>query len=235
MTFRERLIATLHALRPIFEVEGVLVAGSEVPNLLERAAAATLVVSQDVDIAIPVQKHAEVKARLGRLEGLVPSAEEPSVWVPTGPERLEVNFIGFDPTESDPTGVRVLEDDVLPLMVFGPLSFLRRGRDVDVGGGLRVPVPRSAGLLLEKLVTDRSGSKGDRDVLVALGLLLVAEPEDLDELARTFRALPEELRHATRSNLTMLSLLGRAPGMPDPTAHRARVAALLARLDREGA
>jgi hypothetical protein len=43
---------------------GVLVVGSEVPNLLEPDAAATLVVSQDVDLAIPVERHATVKERL---------------------------------------------------------------------------------------------------------------------------------------------------------------------------
>ena len=55
----------------------MLVAGSEVPNVLEHGAASTLVVSQDVDIGVPVQKHADVKTRLSRLEGLAPSPEEP--------------------------------------------------------------------------------------------------------------------------------------------------------------
>lgn len=63
MTFRERLLATLRAVEPILDVRGVLVAGSEVPNLLEVDAAATLVVSQDVDLAVPVEVHDEVKAR----------------------------------------------------------------------------------------------------------------------------------------------------------------------------
>ena len=35
VTFRDRLLATLRAVEPILEVPGVLVAGSEVPNLLE--------------------------------------------------------------------------------------------------------------------------------------------------------------------------------------------------------
>jgi hypothetical protein len=130
--------------------------------------------------------------------------------------------------------VRLLEDPSLPLMVFGPLSFLRHGRDIDVGGGLRVPVPRTAGLLLEKLVTDRSGTKGDRDLLVALGLLLVADDGDLDELVATFRTLSGEIRHSIRNNLTLLSLLDPIAHMPDPIAHRARVAAVLARLDLVG-
>lgn len=230
MSFRDRLVATLRAARALFEVEGVLVAGSEVPNLLENEAASTLIVSQDVDIAIPLQKHAEVKARLHRIEGLLPSSEEPSVWLPMHPECIEVNFIGFDPTERDPTTVRVLEDDRLPLMVFGPLSFLRHGRNVDLGDGLLVPVPRNAGLLLEKLVTERSGVKGDRDLLVALGLVLVAEAQDLDELVTTFGTLSRELQHAVRSNLATLSLLEPIGGMPDPTKERGRIATLLARL-----
>jgi hypothetical protein len=152
--------------------------------------------------------------------------------VPTDLERIEVNFIGFDPEERDPTAVRVLEDDRLPLMVFGPLSFLRRGRDIDLGGGLLVPVPRNAGLLLEKLVTERSGVKGDRDLLVALGLVVVAKPDDLDELETLFSSLSRELRQAVISNLATLSLLPPIDGMPDPTTERARVASLLARLEK---
>jgi hypothetical protein len=46
VTFRERLVATIRAARPVLETEGVLVVGSEVPNLLEPGAASTLVVSQ---------------------------------------------------------------------------------------------------------------------------------------------------------------------------------------------
>jgi hypothetical protein len=57
LTFRERLLATLRAVEAVLEVDGVLVADSEVPNLLEVDAASTLVVSQDVDLAIPVAVH----------------------------------------------------------------------------------------------------------------------------------------------------------------------------------
>ena len=64
MTFRDRLIATIQAARPVLEDPGVLVVGSEVPNLLEPGAAATLVVSQDLDIGVPVDRHAAVKRRL---------------------------------------------------------------------------------------------------------------------------------------------------------------------------
>jgi hypothetical protein len=230
VSFRDRLITTLRGARALFEVEGVLVVGSEVPNLLERGAASTLVVSQDVDIAVPVQSHSEVKARLPRLEGLIPSPEEPSVWIPTNSERIELNFIGFDPSERDLSSVRVLEDDTLPLMVFGPLSFLRRGRDVDLGDHLLVPLPRNAGLLMEKLVTDRSGVKGDRDLLVALGLIVVAQAGDVEEFVSMFRSLSRELQEVVRSNLATLSLLPPIAGMPDPTKERARVAALLAQL-----
>jgi hypothetical protein len=93
-------------------------------------------------------------------------------------------------------------------------------------------VPRPAGLLLEKLVTDRTGEKGDRDLLVALGLLLTARPADLDELDGAYRRLRPELRHSVRSNLTVLSLIEARKGMPDPGPHRAAVAELLGRLER---
>jgi hypothetical protein len=52
MTFRDRLIGTLRV-QPVLEEPGVLIVGSEVPNLLEPDAASTLVVSQDVDVGVP--------------------------------------------------------------------------------------------------------------------------------------------------------------------------------------
>jgi hypothetical protein len=67
MTFRDRLIATIQAARSVLEDPGVLVVGWEVPNLLEPGAAATLVVSQDLDIGVRVDCHAAVKRRLPAL------------------------------------------------------------------------------------------------------------------------------------------------------------------------
>lgn len=83
-------------MQPVLRVPGVLIVGSEVPNLLDPDVASTLVVSQDVDIAVPVERHEEVKARLGELRGLVRAAEEPSVWLPQEAGFIEVNFIGMD-------------------------------------------------------------------------------------------------------------------------------------------
>jgi hypothetical protein len=232
MDFRRRLVATLRAIAPVLEEPGVLVVGSEVPNLIEPGAAATLVVSEDVDIGVPVQAHGRVKARLAEVVELAPSAEEPSVWVPRTGGLLEVNFVGMDESTVDPRETYVLEDDTLPLMVFGPLSLVRPGEPIDVEG-VRVPLPRPAGLLVEKLLTDRSGVKGDRDLLVALGILLVASHDDLDEVASLYRRLGVELRHAARSNLALLSLLQASEGMPDPRPHRARIASLLRALELE--
>jgi hypothetical protein len=230
MSFRDRLVATLRAVSPVFEAPGVVVIGSQVPNLLESGAAATLVVSQDVDIGVPVSSHALVKARLRDLRELRPSAEEPTVWLPESPELLEVNFVGMDSAQ-DPSELYVLDDDELPLMVFGPLSFVRSGVAVDVDG-VAVPLPRPAGLIVEKLATERSGEKGDRDLLVALGMLTVATPTDVAELEALYRTLPPELRHALRSNLTILSLMEPHAEMPDPTPHREQIATLLRRLER---
>jgi hypothetical protein len=211
-------------------VPGVLVVGSEVPNLLEPAAASSLVVSQDVDLAIPVSAHRAVKERLTELRGLHASAEEPSVWLPDGPELIELNFIGMDPSMDDPTGAYVFEDDRLPLMVFGALSFVVAGAEVDVDG-VRVPLPRPAGMMLEKLLTDRSGIKGDRDLLVVAGMLVHAEAADVDEFVSQYRTLEPALRYAVRSNLTVLSMMAPMANMPDPTQQRARVANLLRRLE----
>jgi len=229
VSFRDRLLATLRRIEPVLDVEGVLVIGSEVPNLLQRGAASTLVISLDVDIGIPISAHAEVKRRLALVSGLVPSADEPSVWLPADATCIEVNFVGFDPSSSDPNATWVLEDQDLPLMVFGTLSFLRAGPRIDAGG-LRVPVPRIAGLLLEKLVTDRSGEKGDRDLLVCAGLIEVSAPADLDELIETARDLSKDIRHAVRANLSILSLLPKMAGMPDPERCRKQIAILMSRM-----
>jgi hypothetical protein len=230
MTFRDRLLATIRSARPVLEEPGVLVVGSEVPNLLESGAAATLVVSQDLDIGVLVHSHAAVKRRLPELlVHFTPSVDEPSVWTPRSSDLLEVNFVGIDPTQ-DPADAYVLEDDEFPLLVFGALSLIEPGAEIDVAG-TRIRVPRLAGLLLEKLVTDRSGEKGDRDLLVALGLIVTAGPADFDELILAYGRLRGELRHTVRSNLTVLSLIEARTGMPDPRPRRAAVAALLRRLE----
>lgn len=229
MAFRDRLLATIRAARPVLEEPGVLVIGSEVPNLLEPGAASTLVVSQDLDIGVPVDRHGAVKQRLAALTDFLASPEEPSVWTPRSRDLLELNFVGMDPRQ-DPAEAYVLEDERLPLLVFGALSLVSPGAEVEIGGA-RVRLPRPAGLLLEKLVTDRSGEKGDRDLLVALGLLITAGPVDLDELDAAYRRLRSELRHAVRSNLTILSLIEPRAGMPDPRSRRADVASLLRRLE----
>ena len=220
MKFRDRLLGTLRALQPILEEPGVMVVDSEVPNLLEPDASSTLVVSQDVDIAVRVDRARYVKRRLSDLEGFRPSSDEPSVWLPESPELLEVNFLGLDPSTRDTSDSYVIEDPDFPLMVFGLLSLVKPGRPVEIEG-LRVPVPGVSGLLLEKLATERTGEKGDRDLLVALGLLLVAKPGDLDEVDTAFRGLSPDLRHTVRSNLTILAGLGGRLGMPDPRPHYA--------------
>lgn len=229
VAFRDRLLATIRAARPVLEDPGVLVIGSEVPNLLEPGAAATLVVSQDLDLGVPVARHGAVKQRLAELHDLRPSPDEPSVWIPLSSDLLELNFVGMDSTQ-DPADAYVLEDDQLPLLVFGALSLVSPGSEIELEG-TRVRLPRPAGLLLEKLVTDRTGEKGERDLLVALGLLMTATPADLGELEGAHRRLRPELRHTVRSNLTILSLMQPRPGMPDPRPQRAGVAALLRRLE----
>jgi hypothetical protein len=230
--FKDRLLATIAAARSILEEPGVLVVGSEVPNLLQPEAASTLVISQDLDIGVPVDCHAAVKRRLADLRDFQRSTDEPSVWVPRSADLLEVNFVGIDPTQ-DPAEAYVLADQELPLLVFGSLSLVTPGVRLEIGG-TRLRLPRPGGLLLEKLVTDRTGEKGERDLLVAAGLMLVMGNADLDELVVAYLRLRPDLRHVVQSNLTLLSLLNARPGMPDPRAQRAGVQALLRRLDTEG-
>ena len=83
VSFRDQLIATLRALRPVLDEPGVMVVGSEVPNLLEEGAASTLVVSRDVNIGIAVSCLDAVKARLSEIEAL-PLAWDRSCWEPAG-------------------------------------------------------------------------------------------------------------------------------------------------------
>jgi hypothetical protein len=216
---------------PLLDEPGVLIVGSEVPNLLQPDAASTLVVSQDVDLAIPVDRHERIKRLLGRIEGFVPSTEEPSVYVPTSPGLIEVNFLGLDNRIRDAAETYVFEDPDLPLMVFGPLGLLRPGPVVEIEG-LRLPLPRPADLIVEKLLTDRTGEKGARDLLVAAGLLAFALPADMEELATLVRGLPPDARQAIRSALTVLSLMEPQAGMPDPAPVRHRVVQVLARLEQ---
>lgn len=110
MTFRGKLIATLRRLQPVLSEPGVLVVGSEVPNLLEPGAAATLVVSQGVDVAVPVAHVAAIKRRLREVEDLVPSTEEPSVYVPTSSALIEANFLGLDTRIREARDTYVLDD-----------------------------------------------------------------------------------------------------------------------------
>lgn len=216
-------------MQPVLAVPGVMVGGSQVPNLLQPDVAATLVVSQDVDLVVPVGAHEQVLEALTHVAGYRPSSAEPSVWLPDDPARLEINFIGRDPNLRETSESYVLEHATLPLLVFGLLSFLREGRVIDAAG-TRVPLPRPAGLLLEKLLTERSGLKGDRDLLVALGLLIQCSRLDLDELVGLYRQLPAEAGSMVLGNLAVLSLMQPLPGMPDPIQGRSEVERLVAEL-----
>ena len=212
VTFRDRLLQSLARVQPVLEIPDVMVGGSQVPNLLEPNAASTLVVSQNIDLVVPIAAHARVRDAL-------PSND---------PERLEINFIGRDPDLHENTDSYVLEDPTLPLMVFGLLGFLREGETID--GGVRVPLPRPAGLLVEKLLTERSGLKGERDLLVALGLLMHCGESDVAEVMELFRQLPGDARATLLASLAVLSLMRPLPAMPDPVRGRDLVEALLVRL-----
>ncbi len=230
MTFRDKLLRTLTELRGVLEEPGVLIVGSEVPNLLQPDAASTLVVSQDVDLAVPIDRLGSLKSRLRDVRALVPSPDEPSVYVPTSGDLIEANFLGLDARTRDAADTYVLEDSELPLMVFGPLGLLRPGPVIDVAG-LRLTLPRPADLMVEKLLTDRTGEKGARDLLVVAGLFMETRAADLEELVSVVGSLSAESRHAVRSSLTVLSLMEPHPGMPDPALVRHLVTRLLTALE----
>ena len=208
-----------------------MVGGSQVPNLLEPDAASTLVVSQDVDIVVPVAAHQDVRDALASIEGYKPSREEPSVWLPNDPQRLEINFIGRDPSLHESADTYVFDDPTLPLLVFGLLTLLKEGRTIEVAG-VRVLVPKPAGLLIEKLLTERTGLKGERDLLVALGLLIQCGESDLREIEDQFKTLSSDGRRSILSNLALLSLMKPLAEMPDPIRWREEAENLSRRLER---
>jgi hypothetical protein len=229
VTFRDRLLRSLVRLQPVLDVPGVLVGGSQVPNLLEPDAAATLVVSQDIDLVVPVNSHKQVKDALAGVTGYEPSREEPSVWLPDDPGMLEINLIGRDAALRETADSYVLDDSKLPLLVFGLLSLLREGVTVEAGGA-RIPLPRPAGLLVEKLLTERAGLKGERDLLVAVGLLMQCGESDLAEISGHYLELLGDMKSTLLGNLAILSLMRPLPEMPDPIRGRQQVEALLTRL-----
>jgi hypothetical protein len=75
-----------------------MVAGSQVPNLLQPGAASTLDVSPAVDLVIPISAHQHVRESLANVTGYRASPDEPSVWLPDDPNRLEINFIAMIPS-----------------------------------------------------------------------------------------------------------------------------------------
>lgn len=230
MDFRQRLLATLRAAEPILRQPGVLIIGSELPNILQAELAATLVVSEDIDFAVDVSKHAAVKQTLQSLTFFHPAPEEPSVWLPNDPGLLEINFLGLDRSLDSLEDSYVLADETLPLLVFGALSLMQAGEPIEIEG-LSIPVPRVAGMLVEKLLSERSGRKGDRDLLVVAGLLGQMVETDLEEMLQICLQLNAELRHSVRANLAILSLMETAPAMPDPQPQRQRIHGMLRRLE----
>ena len=152
--------------------------------------------------------------------------------MPTSSTLIEANFLGLDARIRDASQTYVLEDAELPLMVFGPLGLLRPGPRINVAG-IRIPLPRPADLIVEKLLTDRTGEKGARDLLVVAGLFATGSTAVFDEVLNVTRTLSDDARYAIRSSLTVLSLIDARPGMPDPESVRALVKQLLDRMETQ--
>ncbi len=140
--FRDRLVATIRAARPIVELPEILIIGSEVPNLLQPGAAATLVVSLDLDIGVPVRSHAAVREKLAELVEFSASADEPSVWIPHSPHLLEVNFVGMDP-DQDPADAYMFGGCPASLTGLRRVVARASGADHRGRGHSRTPAPAS--------------------------------------------------------------------------------------------
>jgi hypothetical protein len=83
--------------------------------------------------------------------------------------------------------------------------------------GLRIPLPQPAGLALEKLVS------------IVLARRAIATCSWLPACLRTWNPA-SSTSWCNRSNLSILSLLGVRPGMPDPRPQRSTIDPLLERL-----
>jgi hypothetical protein len=114
------LLATIRAAQLVLEAQGVLVVGSEVPNLLEPGVAATLVVSQDLDIGVFVDRHAAVKQRLAGLREFEPSADASHAYAIT---RQDADLLVAEGHRVEPAG-RELEPP--KLIVFAPAARVER-------------------------------------------------------------------------------------------------------------
>ena len=64
-----------------------------------------------------------------------------------------------------------------------------------------------------------------------MGMLITAAPGEFDEIIRVAGGLSAESRHSICSALTVLSLMERHAGMPDPAPIRETVKRLLSRIE----
>ncbi len=220
------LLETVKAARSLIEIPDVLVVGSQVPNLMQPTGSDLLVVSRDLDLAVTRQAIPDVKACLPTLTHFAPSSSEPAVLLPKSGNLLEVNLLGLD---RDCERSYIREDPDLPLVFFGSLSLLKTGPRLVIAG-VTVQLPECASLLLEKLATERSGRKGDRDLLVAAGLLGLMRQPEIDRFELLATCADEELRYHIVSNLAILSMLPDVEGMPSAAARRQEISDLVRRL-----
>ncbi len=229
MEFAERLLMTIKDISDLF-IDGVIVIGSEAPNLFSFYEKSPVIVSKDIDLGVDVKAHNGLKEKITGLQTFKISEDEPSVLTPLGPQ-LEVNIVGIDRRLTDISESYVLEDSRLPMMVLGNLSLIEPGQVINIAG-INVPMPKKAGLLLEKLLTERSGIKGERDLLVALALLLIINEQEKTEFLMSYGKLDPELRQQILTNLTLLSALPPHHAMPDPRPCRQMIFEFIQRIEK---
>src|SRR4051794_12285 len=85
-------------------------------------------------------------------------------------------------------GERWARDRESVFLRFGPLSLLSEGPSLEIDG-LHIPMPRPSGVAVEKLIADRSGEKGNRDLLVLAGLLCHMSETDVAHVPVLIRRL----------------------------------------------
>ncbi|MEW5692344.1 MAG: hypothetical protein AB1765_03500 [Candidatus Hydrogenedentota bacterium] len=205
ISFRTKLLNTLKILKDI--LPHTIIIGSEVPNLIRINKKVDLFVSEDIDVGIPVLKFKIIKSGIKRLlKKYYVSRDEPSILCPKTNELLEINFLGIDKNLDDLDDVYIFRDGLVSFIVFGTLSLIK-GKKVSING-MKVILAEPASLLVEKLLTERSHIKGERDIIVA-GLLLevIDIKKEMKHILAMINALNKDKRYLIQDNLSTLILI----------------------------
>ncbi|MBE7439598.1 MAG: hypothetical protein HS115_14165 [Spirochaetales bacterium] len=196
---------TLRDLRPV--ADQVIVIGSEVPNLSRIHSGADLFVSQDIDLAVPIENLERTDEQIPMLfEHYRQSSDEPSILLPRDDARLEINFLGVDFRSQDLDDISLHRGRHISFLAFGTLTLIKPVDLTIEKHRFRVAEHRS--LFLEKILTERSSIKGERDLYVAaLVFKEIQSPQEIIHMREDILALDSERKFFASDNLASLILM----------------------------